>query len=530
MNARELFVEAIVAHPKEAHSHFTIVDPDTWSVFPSNTCNATQMREAGWEGPFQYVVDNIHYDAFGKRVRCNESMKLFLGDWGSDGASNVQITCPSCGEKLELPILSEGQHFRCSSCDKKFVVKDKKAVLIQDSSDEKGPLRAKLIEDNISVSQRQSTYFQLEKIKESKDLFKYGRLFSIAPTSVKIATIFVVIQVLLDILLRVETSGKTQTYTYGFAFVTLWMLSGVLKGYNWSRWTLLTVRGLALVATPFLYFGLAKSNSAWEAALYSDAMMSCIGTFLTSIPYIIALVLPSANRWFNGYVADMNKLYKAVENDMKPITLGKQLLAVLIIAVILGGIAIGRVLLSDMAQKLDGNESQIKSESAILESINSEYQKRVQANRFGEVLNDADLLFARRNVENTKWRIKDAKEFLNVCISKSSIELNKDRCLENKSSQYREFDEMRSKVLNLLKDYYQAQLDMVEQAEKIFYSSRMNSRDCPEGERMRLQKLYGMYSHFSTSKEELQKLVDLNNKMLKMAKVLQKKADDISDD
>ena len=122
MNDRELFAEAIAAHPNEAHSHFTIVDPDAWSVFPANTCDATQMRKVGWDGPFQYVVDNIQYDAFGKCTRCDKSMKLFLDDWGSNVDSTAQIACPSCGEILELPISSEGQHFCCSTCNKKFIV------------------------------------------------------------------------------------------------------------------------------------------------------------------------------------------------------------------------------------------------------------------------------------------------------------------------------------------------------------------------------------------------------------------------
>ena len=527
MGIRELFNKEISAHPQEAHSHFTIVDPDSWSIFPSGTCDAAKMQKSGWEGPFPYVVDEVQYEAFGKRACYIDSMKIFLDDLGIRDGSNVTITCPGCGEILELPVSNEEQHFQCSICNKKFSVKNKTAVLIQDAN--KKPARAKLIDDTASAPRRQATYFQLEKIRESKDLFKYWRLFSLAPMSIKIASIFVVIQVLLDVLLREDLSGRSQTYTYGFAVVTLWMLSGVLKGYNWSRWTLVGVRGLGFVAAPFLYLGFIKSNSVWEIGLYADTMVSCGATFLTSIPYLIAIVLPSSNKWFNGYVADMNKLCKAVDDDMKPMSFGKQMLTVLVIAVILGGLAIGKVLLSDVAQKLAGNETQIKDESAILESISSEYQKRVNANRFGEVLNDADLLFARKKVEDTEWRIRDAKEFLNASIIKVKIELSKDRDLENKSRQYRDFDEARKTTLNFLKDYYQVQLDMVEQAAKIFYSSRMNSRDCPEDEQKKLQKLYGRYKHYSSSRVELQRLVDLNNKMIEMAKDFQAKADAISD-
>jgi hypothetical protein len=348
MDIRELFSKEIVANPQQAHLYFTVTNPDTWSVFPLGTCDIFKMRKAGWDGPFSYAIDNIEYEAFCKGFQCYSSMKTFLEGLGVN--LNFVITCPGCGELLELPISREGQHFRCSICSKKFIIKNNKTVLIQEienkiTSGKNNPLMAKLIDDNISMSQHQLAYFQLEKIRNSKDLLKYLRLFSIAPLSVKIATVLVIVQVLLELLFRPEPL-KGQAYDYCFSACTIWLLSGVLKGYNKSRWILLAIRGFALLAIPLLYLGALNSNSSVMTDFYYEKMSCAMGTFLTSIPYVIALLLPSANKWFDGCVVDMNKLHKISEEEMKPVPHKKRVLLILIVAIIFIIIVIGKALLS----------------------------------------------------------------------------------------------------------------------------------------------------------------------------------------
>ena len=79
---------------------------------------------------------------------------------------------------------------------------------------------------------------------------------------------------------------------------------------------------------------------------YYEKMSCAMGTFLTSIPYVIALLLPSANKWFDGYVVDMNKLHKISEEEMKPMPHKKRVLLILIVAIIFIIIVIGKALLS----------------------------------------------------------------------------------------------------------------------------------------------------------------------------------------
>lgn len=516
MGLKETFKDAVVKHPREAHSHFTVVDPDNWSVYPSGITDSAKMHKAGWEGPFTYSADGVEYEAFGKSSAIKDSMRVFLDDWGVDDSSTVKITCPSCRETLELPAEAEGRRCSCFKCGCRFLVKGGRPLL-QESKSENKPLRAILVDESGTDQREMATFFQLEKIRKSKDLFKYWSLFSLAPTSIKVATVFVLLQVVVDILFTVEPSNG-RNYNYCFECATIFIFSGILKGYNTSRWLLFALRGFVLVATPFLYFGASGVKSDMLAKLYVETFGACVATLLTSLPYLIALCMPSANKWFKGYVADEKKLDKAVKDNVNPQPFGKVVLGAVIIVLTLVGLIVGRMLCSDIAQRIDGNEAQINQETSVLSTIQEEYQKRVHANQFGQVLSDVDKLFARKDVAKTKWRINDAKHFLREAIAKTHFELTKDRQLKNKSSEYREFHVIRTKTLTILKDFYQSQLDLVEQTEKIFYSSWMKSKDCPQSELTKLQKTYGKYSHYSTSMAELKKLAELNSRMLNKSK------------
>ena len=77
-----LFSEAIRKHPLEARSHFEIVDPDVWKVFPAGKRNISVLRRYWWSGPFEFSVSGQGFKAFGRKGKCEISQKMFLEDWG----------------------------------------------------------------------------------------------------------------------------------------------------------------------------------------------------------------------------------------------------------------------------------------------------------------------------------------------------------------------------------------------------------------------------------------------------------------
>ena len=412
MKLIEQFTEAVYLHPSEAHSHFVVVDADNWSVFPSGTCDKDKMEKAGWVGPFSYKVNDVPYEAFGKSSAISDSMKLFLDDWGVSSSAASLIVCPSCGETLEIPPSVDGQHFRCSTCNNKFVLFAGKAIASTEHTKGKG--NAKCGDEANDETQKQAAFFLLEKIRNSKDLLKYVRLFAIAPMSIKVATIFVLLQVGIDILFRADFPGVSTTYAYGFVIVTLWLLSGVLKGYNRSRWVLVGVRVFALLMVPFLCLG----HSGSLKSTYLDFAQQCMTTFISSIPYLVALLMPSANLWFNGCVEDMRKLKQAAENDMAPLTLGEKVITVVIIALVMLGIAIGKVLVSDVAEEKNGSVSchrkeghandVIKREMKIIDQRVAQQQSILKASKLDLVFKEEDGRYPYLNAEKEPQNIWNA--------------------------------------------------------------------------------------------------------------------------
>ena len=76
------FSEAIRKHPLEARSHFEIVDPAAWKIFPAGKGNVQMMKGCGWSGPFEFSISGQDFEAFGRKGKCEISQKMFLEDWG----------------------------------------------------------------------------------------------------------------------------------------------------------------------------------------------------------------------------------------------------------------------------------------------------------------------------------------------------------------------------------------------------------------------------------------------------------------
>ena len=73
------FREEIQKHPKEAMSHFEIVDPGVWRLDEKG-----HLSNLGgeWVGPYSFAANGNDYEAFGLKRNITESQKRFLSDLG----------------------------------------------------------------------------------------------------------------------------------------------------------------------------------------------------------------------------------------------------------------------------------------------------------------------------------------------------------------------------------------------------------------------------------------------------------------
>ena len=74
-----LFRDAISLHPKEAKSHFEVVDPGVWRF---DVLGRLSGLGEEWVGPYQFHDDGVSYDAYGLSSRITASQELFLCDLG----------------------------------------------------------------------------------------------------------------------------------------------------------------------------------------------------------------------------------------------------------------------------------------------------------------------------------------------------------------------------------------------------------------------------------------------------------------
>ena len=78
-NNLNIFCKQIQLHPREAKSHFEIVDPGVWRVGKLG-----ELSDLGsdWDGPYEFQLDGEDYEVYGLRSRIESSKRLFLMDLG----------------------------------------------------------------------------------------------------------------------------------------------------------------------------------------------------------------------------------------------------------------------------------------------------------------------------------------------------------------------------------------------------------------------------------------------------------------
>ena len=79
MSLDDVFREQIGKRPREAKSHFEVVDPGSWRL---DRQDALIGLGVDWVGPFRFDLDGVTYEAFGLRSRIVSSQRQFLADRG----------------------------------------------------------------------------------------------------------------------------------------------------------------------------------------------------------------------------------------------------------------------------------------------------------------------------------------------------------------------------------------------------------------------------------------------------------------
>jgi len=79
MTLCDLFREQIELKPREAKSHFEMVDPGVWRV---DRAGELVCLGDDWDGPFCFRLDGIDYEAYGLKRRIDSSQRQFLEDIG----------------------------------------------------------------------------------------------------------------------------------------------------------------------------------------------------------------------------------------------------------------------------------------------------------------------------------------------------------------------------------------------------------------------------------------------------------------
>ena len=112
MSLNDKFIEQMRLHPREAMSHFEIVDPDVWHVFRTGEADSKEIKRLKLVGPFSFSVDGVSYEAYARRGECAESQRMFLEDWVGESSSkgedvrseNVSFAKPVAGKDASVTV------------------------------------------------------------------------------------------------------------------------------------------------------------------------------------------------------------------------------------------------------------------------------------------------------------------------------------------------------------------------------------------------------------------------------------------
>ena len=135
---------------------------------------------------------------------------------------------------------------------------------------------------------------------KDRDLLKYKRLFKMSPASIKTATVFILIHLAIILFFYFEGGSSGKRNLWNFCLL-IYLLSGILKASNKCRWVLTTLK--ALVFLLFIYavcIGWSSGVKTTDEFHFVLAWSAALDTAL-SLPYVIALFMPSANRWFREH-------------------------------------------------------------------------------------------------------------------------------------------------------------------------------------------------------------------------------------
>ena len=112
MSLNDKFTEQIRLHPREAKSHFEIVDPDVWRVVRKGEADSKEIKRLKLIGPFSFNIDGVSYEAYARRSGCADSQRMFLDDWAGESSSkkegvisaNESLAKPVAGKVASVPV------------------------------------------------------------------------------------------------------------------------------------------------------------------------------------------------------------------------------------------------------------------------------------------------------------------------------------------------------------------------------------------------------------------------------------------
>ena len=132
---------------------------------------------------------------------------------------------------------------------------------------------------------------------KANSLEAYWGMMKSSPWSIRVASFLILLQVLASLVMNAY-SDEPHPSQYGFAFFTFCLLGGILKAKRGARITLLIYRVLAILFAVGGLLGIGSSTADILGETYLSMFWGGIYTVVTSVPYLVLLYLPSANRWF----------------------------------------------------------------------------------------------------------------------------------------------------------------------------------------------------------------------------------------
>lgn len=172
------FRNALTENPQAAKSHFDIVDPSCWKVAKKGLCDPAVMHDLGWIGPFEFSLDDKCFEAFGKADRYEDSMRIFLKDWGTEHPDIHRNLFEKIKRPCIIAFLLVGVIFVISGVDvRKQFIDSIVRICVGNMTKQIENATRILLKDNICQDANLMSIVNFVEIKECSLQYETGRTF-----------------------------------------------------------------------------------------------------------------------------------------------------------------------------------------------------------------------------------------------------------------------------------------------------------------------------------------------------------------